>query len=201
MQEEIHRNIRGWLEASLKGRLSPAQRAALKQHLAECRECLRAGSDPEVLDLAADILSRRHGPGPDFETRMVDQVRRGVSADGEAGWRRRGARIRFWVRAGLAGMLLVLLAVRSLDRRYFREDSWEGRTLSAVSQVFLREPRFDGITSLPPETAAEERRFAIAHQVTKSCVGMLLWLGLGLLVTLLVFDARHLRRGLASGPG
>ena len=188
MQADIHQNVAGWLDASLKGRLSEAQREALRCHLAECPQCLQAACEPDFVEQAADILSRREGPAPGFEDRVIAGVRREIARqDGHLPLYCRPA-FRIGIRAGLAALLLALLVARNWDLHYFREDSWSGRLLSAATLVFLRAPRGGDLSSLPAGIAANEQRFAVAHELTKSCVGMLLWVSLALLCTFLLLD-------------
>ena len=171
----------------------------MREHLAGCPQCLHAACDPDLLDSATDILARRDGPAPRFEERMVKGFRDGVAQESgsEPVVNRRGFRL--GIRLGLVCVLLVLLLVRSQNLSYFREDSWSGRALSAVTQVFLREPRYDTLRALPVAIGPDERRLAVAHQLTKCFVGVVMWLCFTLLCTFLLLDAWRRRHHLAPG--
>lgn len=188
MQQDVHEHIRGWLDASIRGRLSGAQRRCLREHLAECPECLRAACDPEFLEESQDIVSRRHPPRPGFEIRMVQGVRHHLFEDREAVPFYRCMGFRLAIRCGLVAMILMLLGVRRLNVRYFSQATWSGKTLSTVSQVFLREPRPDTLASLPATIGPDERTFAVAHQLTKACVGMVLWMCVMIFAAFLLLD-------------
>jgi len=199
MHTGIHEHIGHWLESSLKGRLSAAQRQALRSHLAECPACQKAACDPAWLERAQGLLARRAAVTPDLEGEVVRELRE--NSDDQRLWRaaRRRRRARLALRAGLALTLLVLLAVRSLNVRFVREDSTLGRALSAAAQVFLREPRVETVASLPDVLDADERHLAVAHQLVKGCVGMLLWLCVMLLAGLTALDLWRRSRSLESG--
>jgi len=199
MHTQIHEHIGPWLESSLKGRLSAAQRQALRAHLAECPACQKAACDPAWVQRAEGLLARRAAVAPDLEAEVVQELRENGDDQRLRRAARRRRQARLALRAGLALALLVLLAVRSLNVRFVREDSVLGRALSAVAQVFLREPRTETLTGLPMALDADERRLAVAHQLVKGCVGMLLWLCVMLLGGLTILDLWRRRHSLESG--
>jgi anti-sigma factor RsiW len=188
MHTHIHDHIGHWLESSLKGRLSSSQRRALRHHLAECPACQRAACEPGWVSRAEGLLARRALVAEDLEAQVVRQLREDSDDHRLRRAARRQRRARIAVRAGLAVALLVLLGVRSLNLRFVREDTSVGRALSAAAQVFLREPRPDTLSGLPLSLGADERRLAVAHQLVKGCVGMLLWLCVLLLGGLTFLD-------------
>lgn len=194
MDTQIHDHIEHWLEASLKGRLSRPQRQALRQHLAECGDCQRRACDPAWVARAEALLARRAAVAVDLEARVVAELRDGVDDEQARRRSRRRRRTRLAVRAGLAVALLLLLGVRSLNLRYVSQETWIGRTLSATALVFLREPRYDMAPSLSASVDPDELRLAMAHQMLKGCVGVLLWacvLLLSALVFLDIWSAAH----------
>jgi len=188
MDSQIHERIEHWLEASLKDRLSKAQRRALREHLAECPACQQRACDPSWVARAEELLERRSAVSADLEARVVEELRGTMSGEPARLLARRRRRVRLGVRIGLAGVLLVLLAVRSLNLRLPDHDTWLGRALSATTQVFLREPRYDLAPGLPAGVNADEMQLAVAHQMLKGCIGMLLWVCVLLLCGLTILD-------------
>ena len=188
MEHEIHDNISGWLEASIKGRLSASQRQALRQHLGDCDTCLREACRPALVNQAVDTFSRWHGPAPGFEGRVLEGFRGAIAVDRE--WRpvvcRKGFRVA--LRVGLATILLGLIVLRELNVHYVQDDSWSGKALSAANLVFLRTPSCDTIARLPATLGQHERQFAVAHQLTKGCAGMVMWISFLTLCSCLLLD-------------
>lgn len=188
MDVQIHAHIDHWLEASVKGRLSRSQRQALRAHLAECPVCQRQACDPVWVEHAETLLARRAAVSPDLEARVTAELREGMADEQASRLRQRRRRTRLGLRIGLAGALLVLLAVRSLNLHCPSRDTWVGRALAATTQVFLREPRYGLASGLPEDVNADEVRLAVAHQMLKGCVGMLLWVCVLLLSGLAALD-------------
>ena len=188
MDTQIHDHLRHWLEASIKGRLTRGQRLALRAHLAECPACQRTACEPEWVATAELLLARRAAVSADLEEQVIGGLR--SHADDECARRalRRQRQIRVGVRVGLLVAILVLLGVRNLNPHYVRQDTTLGQTLSATTQVFLREPRYTTLSDLPPVVGRDERTLAVTHQLVKGCVGMLLWLCLFLLGGLSLLD-------------
>jgi predicted anti-sigma-YlaC factor YlaD len=188
MDTQIHDHIRHWLEASMKGRLTRAQCQALRGHLGECAACQRVACEPDWVATAEQLLSRRAAVSADLEAQVLAGLR--VQADDERARLalRRQRQLRIAVRVGLLVAVLVLLGVRSLNVHYVRQDTMLGQALSASAQVFLREPRYDTLSGLPEALGSDERALAVAHQLVKGCVGMLLWLCLFLLGGLTLLD-------------
>jgi hypothetical protein len=188
MDTQIHDHLRHWLEASLKGRLTRAQRLALRGHLAECPACQRTACEPEWLATAEVLLARRAAVSVDLEAQVIGGLR--ARADDECASRslRRQRQLRIAVRVGLLAVILILLGVRRVNVHYVRQDTTLGQALSATTQVFLREPRYDTLAGLPQVVGPDERTLAVAHQLIKGCVGMLLWLCLFLLGGLTLLD-------------
>jgi hypothetical protein len=192
MQTQVHDHIAHWLESSLKGRLSTAQRQTLRQHLAECPACQRVACEPDWVQRAEGLLARRAAVAADLEAEVVRQLREDGDDQRLRAVARRQRRTRIALRVGLVVTLLALLAVRRVNPRLVREDTALGRAASAATQVFLREPRLETFTGLPVTLDASERRLAVAHQLIKGCVGMLLWLCVLLLGGLTFLDMwRH----------
>ncbi|MCK5802675.1 MAG: hypothetical protein KAI66_07580, partial [Lentisphaeria bacterium] len=128
------------------------------------------------------------GPDEQFEGRVVQGMRSEAQGDNKTVpvLARRGTRVA--LRVALAVLFLALLGVRSLNLRYFRNDSWSAQALSALGQVFLREPSVETPNRLPYGINQDQRRLAIAHQLTKGFAGLLMWLSLLLLVLFLARD-------------
>lgn len=75
MDTQIHDYVRNWLEASMKGRLTAAQRRALRGHLAECPACQRIACEPAWVAQAEVLLARRAAVAVDLEAQVLGALR------------------------------------------------------------------------------------------------------------------------------
>lgn len=187
MNTPVHLDLRTWLEASAAGRLSEPELDRLRMHLATCDVCAEAAASETMVAAVSSGLEHCH---LDLDATIAD-IGDTVCANlplSTPERRRALRRLRTWLRVGLAAAFIVLLVLRQRNIPAPRMPDGATGAVTAFCQLVLRTPRYD-MPSLH-ESGLEPRQWDLAglHQLTASCVSLLMWVAVLALAASLILD-------------
>lgn len=198
MRHPIHDHLDQWLDASFREELDDTQKEELRQHLANCEACLARVCNTQTLDHALAVFDAEDLFPQRFDERALETFHTSVSKTRiwfGAHWT---PRLTMIVRTGFAAGLFMMLGIRFAGFKLVDATPGWRRGFSAFSQIFLRQPSYDGASAT---LSPDETLFVAFHRLAAFYAGMAIWLLGSLLVCALIVSAwrRHMLRPIHQG--